>query len=148
MKQVRDLMTTTVESVSPETDLVMVARKMKELNVGSIPVVERDRLVGLITDRDIVIRVVAEGKHPQSERVGDWLTPDPTTISPEADAREASELMAREQIRRLPVVEDGQLVGFLAIGDLAVDLDKDKVIGDTLEKISEPAQPRGSGGGS
>ena len=139
---VRDVMTREVESVTPETDLVMVARRMKDLNVGSVPVVEGDRLIGIITDRDIVTRVVAEGKNPQSEQAGNCLTPSPTTISPDADVQEASELMAREQIRRLPVVEGGKLVGFLSIGDLAADVGKDKMVGDALQKISEPSEPR------
>ena len=140
--KVREIMTATVESVTPETDLVMVARKMKDLNVGSIPVIEGNRLLGIITDRDIVIRAVAEGKNPQAEQASNVLTPDPTTIEADADVREASELMAREQIRRLPVVQGGSLVGFLSIGDLAVDLGKDRLVGDALEKISEPAQLR------
>ena len=145
--KVRDIMTTSVESVGPDTDLMVVARRMKELDVGSVPVVENGQLIGIITDRDIVIRAVAEGRDLLLEQVRDHLTPDPTTISPDADVQEASQLMAREQIRRLPVVENGRLVGFLAIGDLAVDLNKDKVVGDALQKISEPAQPR-SGEGS
>lgn len=140
--KVREIMTATVESVTPETDLVMVARKMKDLNVGSMPVVEGDRLLGIITDRDIVIRSVAEGKTAQNEQAGSILTPNPTTIEADADVGEASELMAREQIRRLPVVQSGALVGFLSIGDLAVDLGRDKLVGDALEKISEPAEVR------
>ncbi len=140
--KVRELMTKNVESVTADTDMVMVARKMKELNVGSIPVVENDRLVGIITDRDIAIRVVAEGKNPQTETVGAHLTPRPTTVTPDTEAAEAARLMANEQIRRLPVVENDRLVGFLAIGDLAVEMERDRVIGDTLEQISEPSQPR------
>jgi len=145
--KVRDVMTKSVESVTPDSDLVLVARQMKSLNVGSMPVVEGDRLLGIITDRDIVTRVVAEGKNPQSELVRDYLTPHPTTISADADANEASAVMAREQIRRLPVVEGDTLVGFLSIGDLAADTGQDKLIGDTLEKISEPAEPRTSEAG-
>jgi CBS domain-containing protein len=135
-------MTTSVETIAPDTDLVAAARRMKELNVGSLPVVKEGRLIGIITDRDIVVRAVAEGRELLLERVETYLTPSPTTISPDADAQQASELMAREQIRRLPVVEGDRLVGFLAIGDLAVDLNKDKLVGNVLEKISEPAQPR------
>lgn len=140
--KVRDIMTTSVEAIAPDTDLVVAARRMKELNVGSLPVVKDGRLIGIITDRDIVIRAVAEGRELLLERVETHLTSNPTTISPDADAQQASELMARQQIRRLPVVEGHTLVGFLAIGDLAVELDKDKLVGNVLEKISEPAQPR------
>ncbi len=140
--QIREIMTTSVESVTPDTDLVTIARRMKELNVGSLPIVENDRLLGIITDRDIVVRAIAEGRNAQSEQVRAYLTPNPTTITADADVRDASELMAREQIRRLPVVDGERLIGFVAIGDIAVDAGKDKVVGDTLEKISEPAQPR------
>lgn len=142
--QVRDIMTASAEAIGPDMDLVMAARRMKDLNVGSLPVVENERLIGIITDRDIVVRAVAEGRDALLEDVRTHLTPNPTTIEPNADARQAAEIMAREQIRRLPVVENGRLVGILAIGDLAVELNKDKLVGDALEKISEPAQPRES----
>jgi CBS domain-containing protein len=140
--KVRDIMTTAVEAVTPDTDLMTAARRMKELNVGSLPVVKDEHLVGIITDRDIVIRVVAEGREPLLELVESHLTPNPTTIGPDADVQAASELMAREQIRRLPVVEGQRLVGFLAIGDLATEINKDKLVGDALEKISEPTRSR------
>ncbi len=143
--KVRDIMTANVEAVGPETDLVTIARRMKDLNVGSLPVVENDQLVGIITDRDIVIRGVAGGLSLQEEQVRNYLTPNPTTVTPDADAREAAELMGREQIRRLPVVEGGRLVGMLAIGDVAVDVGKDRLVGDALQQISEPAQPREEG---
>ncbi|HSH78079.1 MAG TPA: CBS domain-containing protein [Herpetosiphonaceae bacterium] len=143
--KVRDIMTANVEAVGPETDLVTIARRMKDLNVGSLPVVENDQLVGIITDRDIVIRGVAEGLSLQEEQVRNYLTPHPMTVTPDADAREAAELMGREQIRRLPVVEGGRLVGMLAIGDVAVDVGKDRLVGDALQQISEPAQPREEG---
>ncbi len=144
--KVRDIMTANVETVGPETDLVTIARRMKDLNVGSLPVVENDQLVGIITDRDIVIRAVAEGRSLEGEQVRGYLTPNPTTVTPDTDAREAAELMGREQIRRLPVVEGGRLVGFLAIGDVAVDVGKDRLVGDALQQISEPAQPRDATG--
>ncbi len=142
MKHVREIMTNDVQSITPTTDLVTAARYMRDLNVGALPVVERDQLLGIITDRDIVIRAVAEGKTVQSETVLQYLTPNPTTVAPDADVNEAAKLMAREQIRRLPVVEGGKLVGFLSLGDVAVHVDKDRLSGDTLEQISEPSGPR------
>jgi len=144
--KVRDIMTWKVESVGPEADLSMVARQMKELNVGSVPVVDGDQLVGIVTDRDIVIRAVAEGKDPRVEQARTVLTPSPRTVSPDADVQEVAKFMAREQIRRLPVVDNGKLVGIVALGDLAVDAGKagkDGMVGDALEKISEPSAPRG-----
>jgi len=145
--QIRDIMTANVESVSPDTDLVRVAQLMKELDIGSVPVVSGDRLVGIITDRDIVIRAVAAGVNLQTEQVQSYVTGTPTTVTPDTDVRTASELMAREQIRRLPVVEGGRLIGVVSIGDLAVDVGKDKLVGDALEKISEPSQPRSNQAG-
>lgn len=142
MKQVRDIMTTQVQSVTPQTDLITVARHMRDLNVGSLPIVENNRLLGIITDRDIVIRVVAEGRNPQTEQVLQHLTPNPMTIHSEASVNDAADLMAREQIRRLPVVDDDKLVGWLALGDVAVEVNKDKLSGDTLEQISQPSEPR------
>lgn len=147
--KVRDIMTAKVETVGPETDLSTVARQMKDLNVGSIPVVDGDQLVGIVTDRDIVIRSVAEGKDSRTERVQTVLTPSPRTVSPDADVQEVATFMAREQIRRLPVVDNGRLVGIVALGDLALDAGKagkDGMVGDALEKISEPSAPRGRAG--
>ena len=139
---VREVMTTQVETVTPDTDLVTVARMMRDLDVGVVPVVEGNQLTGVITDRDIVIRAVADGRNLQNEQVGAHLSPNPTTIGPDANVKEAADLMAREQIRRLPVVEGGNLVGIISIGDLAVEVGKDQLVGDALEQISEPAVPR------
>jgi len=140
--RITDIMTKDVQSVTGDTDLITVARHMRDLDVGVIPVVEGTRLVGVITDRDIVIRVVAMGLHPQQSLVRDHMSPNPTTIAPTEQVSRAAEIMAREQIRRLPVVEDGTLVGILSIGDVAVDTGKDRLTGDALEQISAPAEPR------
>lgn len=140
--KVSEIMTRNVETVTPDTDLVTVARQMKDLDVGVIPVVEGQTLVGLITDRDIVVRAVAQGIHPQQARVREHMSSNPTTVSSNDDVRRAAEAMSREQIRRLPVVDGGTLVGILSIGDIAVDAGKDRLTGDALEQISEPARPR------
>ena len=140
--RVADIMTREIQSVTGDTDLVTVARHMRDLNVGVIPVVEDDHLLGVITDRDIVIRAVAAHADPLLEQVRDHMTAQPTTVGPDDDVATAAKLMAREQIRRLAVVEDGKLVGILSIGDVAVDAGADQLTGDALEQISEPAQPR------
>jgi len=140
--RVSELMTKNIRTVTPDTDLVTVAKSMKELDVGVIPVVEGEQLVGLITDRDIVIRAIASGIHAHEGRVREYMSPNPTTLSPDDDVQHATEIMAREQIRRLPVVEGGKLVGIVSIGDVAVDARKDKLTGDALEQISEPSRPR------
>lgn len=139
---VSELMTRDVQTVTPETDLVTVAKHMKELNVGVIPVVEGQVLLGLITDRDIVIRALAKGIDVRDAAVRDYISVDPSTVSSNDDVKVAAEIMAREQIRRLPVVDGGKLVGIVSLGDVAVDLGKDKLSGDALEQISSPSQPR------
>jgi CBS domain-containing protein len=142
--KIAELMTKDVQTVTPDTDLVTVAKQMKTLDVGVIPVVEGQQLVGLITDRDIVIRAIATGVQVEQAQVREYMSPSPTTVSPNDSVQDAAEIMAREQIRRLPVVEGGKLVGIVSIGDVAVDARKDKLTGDALEQISEPSRPRSS----
>jgi CBS domain-containing protein len=142
--RVAEIMTTDVQTVSPDDDLVTVAQYMRTLDVGVIPVVENRRLLGVITDRDIVIRAIAEGRDPVSARARDHMTPDPTTVTQDQDVREVAEIMAREQIRRVPVVDGGTLVGIVSLGDVAVDSGKDRLSGETLEEISTPSRPRTS----
>lgn len=140
--KITEIMTRDVQTVTPETDLVTVAKYMKDLNVGVIPVVEGQTLLGLITDRDIVIRALAKGIDVRDAAVRDYLSADPTSVSSEDDVQRAAEIMAREQIRRLPVVDGGKLVGIVSLGDVAVDTGKDALSGNALEQISEPSQPR------
>jgi CBS domain-containing protein len=140
--QVREIMTRDVEIVTSQQPIADVAHLMRQLNIGSLPVVEDGRLAGVITDRDIVIRVVADGLDPHMETAGRHMTRDPKVASPDWPVERAAELMAREQIRRLPVVEDGRLVGYLALGDLALQ-NRDRQVGKTLEEISEPARQPG-----
>ena len=141
MAKVRDIMTNIVGTLSPSNTIAEVAQQMRLLNVGSIPLVQSERLVGVITDRDIVLRVVADGLDPHQERADLHMSHDPITIAPDAPVEEAAQVMARAQIRRLPVVESGKLVGYLALGDLALQ-DRDRRVGETLEQISEPNSSR------
>ena len=142
---VRELMTTTPVTVEPHTNLGQVAMLMKQEDCGSIPVVDDGRLVGIVTDRDIVIRGVASGSDPKTQQVSTVMSADPVTIAPEADISEAEKVMADRQIRRLPVVEKGKLVGIIVTAQIARAGDKRKV-GETLKEISEPASGRGSHG--
>jgi CBS domain-containing protein len=143
--KISEIMTKDVQTVSPDMDLVMVAQHMRDLDVGVIPVVENGNLLGVITDRDIVVRALAGGGDPLTATVSTYMTTDPTTVSPDDDVQRAAEIMAREQIRRLPVVQDGTLVGIVSIGDVAVDVGKDRLVGEALEQISTPSKPeRGS----
>lgn len=136
-KSIGDVMTRNPRSVETNASVVEAARLMEEEDVGIAPVVEGDRLVGAITDRDIVLRVVAAGKDPQSTTVREIASTDLVTVDPQQDLDEALRLMARHQIRRLPVVEEGgKLVGVLAQADVAREADEKKT-GELVEEISE-----------
>ncbi|PWI57917.1 CBS domain-containing protein [Sulfoacidibacillus thermotolerans] len=137
---IRDLMTTNVQTCSESTSLTEVAKQMASQNVGSIPVVQNGKLVGIVTDRDIVTKCIAKNLDCNSTTASSCMTRNPVTVSPETDAHEAARLMSKEQIRRLPVVENGKLVGICALGDLAVvDIHVNEA-GEALSGISEQTQ--------
>ncbi len=140
---VRELMTTAPVTVQPDATLGEVAVLMKQEDCGSIPVVEDGRLVGIVTDRDIVIRGVAAGSDPKTQRVSTVMSADPVTIRPDDDLTDAEKVMADRQIRRLPVVENGKLVGIIVTAQIARAADKRKV-GETIKEISEPTSGRAS----
>lgn len=136
-KSVQEVMTSNPTSVEAGRPVVEAAKIMKQEDVGIVPVVEGDRLVGTVTDRDIALRAVAEGKDPQSTNVREIATTDLVTVDPQQDLDEALGLMASHQVRRLPVVEGGRLVGIVAQADVAREAD-DKKTGDLVENISQP----------
>jgi len=133
---VREIMSKDCVTVTPQDTIINAAMKMRDLDIGFIPVVEGKKLAGVITDRDIVIRCVAE-KKPDTTKVGEVLSQNLVTVSPDTTVDEAAKLMAREQVRRLPVVEHGELVGVVALGDLAVRKMHDEKAGKALSEISE-----------
>jgi CBS domain-containing protein len=138
--KVREVMTAEVVTVSPSTKVGEAARQLRDLNVGSLPVVDRQELVGIVTDRDITIRVTADGLNPDEVMVKDVMTANPTTISPDQTVAEASKVMSQQQVRRLPVVENGKLAGILALGDVAIDPDTQDKAGTALTGISQPSE--------
>ena len=136
-ESIRDLMTKNPRSLESGSTVVEAARLMRDENVGIIPVVEGEKLVGTVTDRDIAMRVVAEGKSPESMTVGEIASRKLVTIDPQQDLDEALRLMAKHQVRRLPVVEeDGKLVGIVAQADIARNA-SDAQTGDLVEDISK-----------
>ena len=140
--KVRDIMTSEgLASASLDTTLEEIASMMKEHDVGAIPIVDEDeKLAGIITDRDIVVRAIADGQEPSSCTAEDILSEQLQTIGQDADIEEAADLMARHKIRRLPVVEDGVIVGMLSLGDISVKAEDEQAAG-ALEDISEGVRP-------
>ena len=136
MATIKQIMSEDCVTVTSQNSILDTAMKMRDHDIGFIPVVDGKKLVGVITDRDLVIRGLAENK-PATAPIQDILSQQLTTISPETSVEEAAQIMAREQIRRLPVVENGELVGVVAIGDLAVREMHDEKAGKALSEISE-----------
>jgi len=136
-KQIREVMTSNPCAIDADKPVSYAAQMMKDEDVGFAPIVEGDRLVGTLTDRDIAIKVVAEGKDPQSTAVRDIASTDVVTVDPQQDLDEALRLMASNQVRRLPVVEeDGRLVGVVAQKDVAEEGDDAKT-GEVVQEISQ-----------
>ncbi|WP_144700982.1 CBS domain-containing protein [Fictibacillus phosphorivorans] len=136
MKKVSEIMTRNVDFVTPLDNVYEVAVKMKKDDVGVIPVCENDQIIGVITDRDIVVRGVAE-KRPGSTKVTDVMSEKLYTGSIDMTAEEAADLMAEKQIRRLPIVENNKLVGIISLGDLSLANESDSAAGHTLTQVSE-----------
>lgn len=134
--KVREVMTTNVVTAMPETTLEEIAMMMKTEDTGAIPVVDEGELIGIVTDRDIVVRCVAEGRDPSEVSAEDIITEDVEVVDRDTDAAEALEIMGRRQIRRLPVVENGELVGMVSLGDLAVKQGDERDTGEALKDVS------------
>jgi CBS domain-containing protein len=137
---VRDVMTRGVETVSPDTTIVDVAKRMRDLDVGSLPVTDGSRLLGIVTDRDLSVRATAAAKDPNSTHVREVMSPELAWVFDDEPADAAARVMRERQIRRLPVLDrSDRLVGVVALADLATDLGDDRLKGATLEEISQPS---------
>jgi CBS domain-containing protein len=139
--KVEELMTRDPATLRPESMCSEAAALMKREDCGSLPVVKDGKLVGIVTDRDIVIRGLAGGKDPTHLAVSEIMTAGPLTVAPDMKAEDASKLMSEKQVRRLPVVENGRLVGVLAIGQLARH-ESANAAGETLKEVSQPTAKR------
>ena len=136
---VRDVMTRGVETAAPDTSIAEVARRMRDLDVGSLPVTDGNRLLGIVTDRDLSVRATAAAKDPNSTRVREVMSPEIAWVFDDEPADAAARVMRERQIRRLPVLDrSDRLIGVVALADLATDLGDDKLKGATLEEISQP----------
>jgi CBS domain-containing protein len=135
-RTVQDLMTAEPTSIASDAMAVEAARRMLSEDVGSLPVVDGETLVGMVTDRDLVLKVIAKDLDPNKVPVADVCTQNPVTVGAEESLDEALQRMAKEQVRRLPVVSEGQLVGILAQADVARHTDVEST-GRLVEEISE-----------
>lgn len=148
MTTVADVMTRGVRTLTPQDTVVLAARAMDELNVGVIPVCDGDKLVGMVTDRDIVVRGVAQDGDPQRMKLTDVMSTNVRCVREDTQVDDVLDQMAQSQIRRMPVVDGQQrLVGIVTLGDIAVkDPGDDADVAQSLSGISSPAQPDRSGG--
>jgi CBS domain-containing protein len=129
-QHVRDIMTSAPVAVAPRTSVSDVAHRMRDEDIGAVLVTEGDELRGLVTDRDLIVRVVAEDKNPSDTTVQSACSPDLVTVSPDDEVGRAVQLMREHALRRLPVVEGRKPVGIVALGDLAVERDPGSALGD------------------
>jgi len=136
MTTVRDIMTANADYVDGSTTVLEVAKKLAAEDYGSLPICEGDKLRGVITDRDIVVKVLAQDKDPASTKVIDLVQGEVVTIGADDSVEEAMQTMSKHQVRRLPVIDGTRLVGMLAQADLALSND-DSRVGDTVENISQ-----------
>jgi len=141
MQTIQDVMTRDVQSISPQDTIQRAAQMMDELNVGAIPVLDGRKLVGMITDRDITVRATAAGRAPDSVHVGEVMSTDVRTCSPDQTVDEVLGQMGDVQIRRVPVIDQGsqQVVGIVSMGDMATK--HSAGVDRALEEVSSPAQP-------
>ena len=138
--KLKDIMTRETTVIRPDATIAEAAAIMKKQDIGSLPVCDGRRVLGVVTDRDLTIRATADGRDPNTTRVRDVMTAEVVTGVEDDDVKDAATMMQQHQIRRLLVLDrDKQLVGIVSLGDLATEAGDDKLAGQTLEEISEPA---------
>jgi len=141
-QSLQDLMTKNVVTVSPQQSVAQAAQLMSQYNVGSLPVVENEQVKGIITDRDISLRATSQGLDPNTTKVDSVMSKNLVTGTPQMDVHEAARLMKEKQVRRLPVIENNQLKGIVALGDLTTQNIYQDEAGEALAGISEPSAPQ------
>jgi CBS domain-containing protein len=135
----KDIMTKNVACVQPDETVARAAQMMKQYQCGSIPVCRGSKIEGIVTDRDIALRCIAEGKDANQAKVCDIMTASPATGSPEMDVNDAAKIMSEKQIRRLPIIENNSLVGMLSLGDISTEPGEKECAGNALNCISKPS---------
>ncbi len=139
--KVSEIMTRSIVSVNSFDSVEKAAEVMKEHNIGAVPVCDGDKIIGIITDRDIALRFVAAGENSKNQTIRDIMSSNPVTGRPEMNVVDASRIMSERQIRRLPVVDNGNLVGIVSLGDIAVRPALEEEAESALSSISEPSTP-------
>jgi CBS domain-containing protein len=140
--RIAEIMTQDPEVITSDFVLKDAALKMRELDVGMLPIGKDDRLVGMLTDRDITIRATAEGRDPKKTKVQDVMTPEVVYCFEDQDVSQAAKLMQERQIRRLPILNpEKRLIGIVSLGDVAVHSGEKSVVAETIKEVSEPAAP-------
>ena len=136
--KVKDIMTTEIASLNTDDTIERAAQLMKQYDVGSIPVCSQDKVIGIVTDRDIAVRCVASGQDTKQQRVQDIMTANPVVGNPEMNVHDAAKLMSDSQIRRLPIVDNNSLVGIVALGDISLEPQLQDNAEEALKNISQP----------
>jgi CBS domain-containing protein len=144
---VRHAMSESPKTATPDMTAGDAAALMKQFDVGVIPIVQEGKLAGLVTDRDLVLRVIANRQDSDQVRLGDILTRSPATVTPDTRLAEARDLMAQHRVRRLPVLKGEELVGMLSLGDVALASASERAVGEALEDISQSASTADISGG-
>lgn len=137
---VKDIMSNNIISLSSEDSIERAAQIMKQFDVGSIPVCNQEKLVGMVTDRDIILRSVASNSNGNKQKISEVMTSNPVTGSPDMDVHDAAKIMSDEQIRRLPIIQNNNLVGIISLGDISVEPTLQDNAEEALKNISEPTE--------
>ncbi|MCE5222096.1 MAG: CBS domain-containing protein [Clostridium sp.] len=137
---VKDIMSNDIVSLNSEDSIERAAQLMKQFDVGSIPICSQEKLVGIVTDRDITLKSVAAGANVNQQKISDVMTSNPVTGTPDMDVHDAARIMSEQQIRRLPIVQNNNLVGIVSLGDISVEPNLQDNAEDALKNISEPSK--------
>ncbi|SMC23798.1 CBS domain-containing protein [Clostridium acidisoli DSM 12555] len=139
--KVGEIMTKSVASLNSDDTVERAAQIMNEHNIGSLPVCSGENVIGIITDRDIAVRNVAKGQNPRVQTVREIMSSNPVIVDQDTDIHDAARIMSERQIRRLPVVKNDKLTGFIALGDIATSKNLKDDAENTLCNVSEPCTP-------
>jgi CBS domain-containing protein len=140
--KVKDIMTKEIASLNSDDSVERAVQLMKQYDIGSIPVCSQEKVIGIVTDRDIALRSQAEGQSSKPQKIKDIMSSNPVVGSPEMDVHEAAKLMGESQIRRLPIIENNNLVGIVALGDISVEPTLQDNAEEALKNISQPNNSR------